>query len=52
MLGDDIYITPLTPDTTQFLLEDRYLQTAYQGILPDIGAANVSTVGKEQLAAL
>jgi transposase InsO family protein len=52
MSGDDIYTTPSTPDTTQFLLEDRYSRTAYQGILPDTGAANVSTVGKEQLAAL
>ncbi|CAE7020765.1 hypothetical protein PTTW11_03135 [Pyrenophora teres f. teres] len=37
---------------SQFLLEDRYKRSLYQGILPDTGAANVSTVGKEQYLAL
>ncbi|EFQ89132.1 hypothetical protein PTT_14709, partial [Pyrenophora teres f. teres 0-1] len=31
---------------------DRYTRSLYQGILPDTGAANVSTVGKEQYLAL
>ncbi|KAF2023536.1 hypothetical protein EK21DRAFT_118683, partial [Setomelanomma holmii] len=37
---------------SQFLLKDRYTRSVYQGILPDTGAANVSTVGKEQYLAL
>jgi hypothetical protein len=51
--GDDVYSrgTPSTP-ASQFLLEDRYTRSVYQGILPDTGAANVSTVGKEQYLAL
>ena len=51
--GDDIYGkgVPSTP-ASQFLIEDRYAQSVYQGILPDTGAANVSTVGKEQYLAL
>ncbi|KAF2027214.1 hypothetical protein EK21DRAFT_102749 [Setomelanomma holmii] len=38
--------------TSLFLLKDRYTRSVYQGILPDTGAANVSTVGKEQYLAL
>ncbi|KAF1934538.1 hypothetical protein EJ02DRAFT_461106, partial [Clathrospora elynae] len=51
--GDNIYSrgTPSTP-ALQFLIEDRYTQSVYQGILPDTGAANVSTVGGEQYLAL
>jgi hypothetical protein len=51
--GEDIYGVqkPSTP-ANQFLLEDRYSRTTYQGILPDTGAANVSTVGKDQCMAL
>ncbi|KAK1912660.1 hypothetical protein P3342_004596 [Pyrenophora teres f. teres] len=51
--GDDIYSreVPSAP-ASQFLLEDRYKRSLYQGILPDTGAANVSTVGKEQYLAL
>ncbi|KAF7570471.1 hypothetical protein PtrM4_104730 [Pyrenophora tritici-repentis] len=51
--GDDIYSrgAPSAP-ASQFLLEDRYTRSLYQGILPDTGAANVSTVGKEQYLAL
>ncbi|KAK1918683.1 hypothetical protein P3342_001732 [Pyrenophora teres f. teres] len=51
--GDDIYGrgAPSAP-ASQFLLEDRYTRSLYQGILPDTGAANVSTVGKEQYLAL
>ncbi|KAF7567022.1 DUF1421 multi-domain protein [Pyrenophora tritici-repentis] len=51
--GDDIYSrdAPSAP-ASQFLLEDRYTRSVYQGILPDTGAANVSTVGKEQYLAL
>ncbi|KAK1914254.1 hypothetical protein P3342_007500 [Pyrenophora teres f. teres] len=51
--GDDIYSreVPSAP-ASQFLLEDRYTRSLYQGILPDTGAANVSTVGKKQYLAL
>ncbi|KAF1980381.1 hypothetical protein BU23DRAFT_576349 [Bimuria novae-zelandiae CBS 107.79] len=30
--------------TSQFLIKDQYTRSVYQGILPDTGAANVSTV--------
>ncbi|KAF1934556.1 hypothetical protein EJ02DRAFT_461091, partial [Clathrospora elynae] len=51
--GDDIYGkgTPSMP-ASQFLIEDCYTRLVYQGILPDTGAANVSTVGREQYLAL
>ncbi|KAF1936271.1 hypothetical protein EJ02DRAFT_459660, partial [Clathrospora elynae] len=51
--GDNIYSrgTPSTP-ALQFLIKDRYTRSVYQGILPDTGAANVSTVGREQYLAL
>ena len=51
--GDDIYGrgAPSIP-ASQFLIEDHYTRSVYQGILPDTGAANVSTVGKEQYLAL
>ncbi|KAK1916808.1 hypothetical protein P3342_004363 [Pyrenophora teres f. teres] len=44
--GDDIYCRrTLSTPASQFLIEDRYARSVYQGILPDTGAANVSTVG-------
>ncbi|EDU46201.1 conserved hypothetical protein [Pyrenophora tritici-repentis Pt-1C-BFP] len=51
--GEDVYRCkePITP-ATQFLIEDRYSRITYQGILPDTGASNVSTAGKEQFLAL
>jgi hypothetical protein len=51
--GEDVYrhTEPTTP-ATQFLIEDRYSRITYQGILPDTGASNVSTAGKEQFLAL
>jgi len=51
--GEDIYryTTPNIP-ASQFLIEDRYSRITYQGILPDTGASNVSTAGKEQFLAL
>ncbi|KAK1992527.1 hypothetical protein LX36DRAFT_617431, partial [Colletotrichum falcatum] len=39
--GDDI-----------FTFEDRYSATIFQGIMPDTGAARVSTAGQRQVAAL
>ena len=36
----------------QYLLEDRYSSDRFQGILPDTGAAHISTVGMEQYKAL
>ncbi|CAE7221385.1 hypothetical protein PTTW11_11413 [Pyrenophora teres f. teres] len=51
--GDDIYCRrTLSTPASQFLIEDRYARSVYQGILPDTGAANVSTVGREQYLAL
>ena len=51
--GEDVYryTEPITP-ATQFLIEDRYSRITYQGILPDTGASNISTAGKEQFLAL
>ncbi|KAF1936186.1 hypothetical protein EJ02DRAFT_438705 [Clathrospora elynae] len=51
--GEDVYryTEPTTP-ATQFLIKDRYSRITYQGILPDTGASNVSTAGKEQFLAL
>ncbi|KAF1934529.1 hypothetical protein EJ02DRAFT_471813, partial [Clathrospora elynae] len=51
--GEDVYryTEPTTP-ATQFLIQDRYSRITYQGILPDTGASNVSTAGKEQFLAL
>lgn len=37
---------------SQFLIEDRYSRVTFQGILTETGAANTSTVGREQLLAL
>jgi hypothetical protein len=49
----DIYnVKNNSTPATQFLIEDRYLRLTFQGILPDTGAANVSTAGREQLMAL
>ncbi|XP_044724430.1 transposable element tc1 transposase [Hirsutella rhossiliensis] len=47
--GEDIYAdnAPKTP-SNQFLIEDRYAGR-FQGILPDTGAANVSTVDMDRL---
>ncbi|KAF1969347.1 hypothetical protein BU23DRAFT_582790 [Bimuria novae-zelandiae CBS 107.79] len=49
----DIYSrdVPSSP-ASQFLIKDQYTRSVYQGILPNTGAANVSTVGKEQYLAL
>ncbi|KAF1936620.1 hypothetical protein EJ02DRAFT_438422 [Clathrospora elynae] len=51
--GEDVYrqTEPTTP-ATQFLIKDRYSRITYQGILPDTGASNMSTAGKEQFLAL
>lgn len=38
-------------DTTQFTLQERYTEV-FQGILPDTGAASVSTAGEPQFNAL
>ncbi|KAI1002730.1 hypothetical protein K3495_g5472 [Podosphaera aphanis] len=50
--GEDIYNT--APDTSadQFTLTGRYSKMKFQGILPDTGAAQVSTAGHEQFRAL
>ncbi|KAI0998773.1 hypothetical protein K3495_g9424 [Podosphaera aphanis] len=39
-------------DTETFMLNDRYSSSVFQGIMPDTGAAGVSTAGLEQTKAL
>ena len=49
----DVYsVKDNSTPATQFLIKDRYSRLTFQGILPDTGAANVSTAGREQLLAL
>jgi hypothetical protein len=50
--GEDVYHRVPQVPSSMFLIEDRYTRQLYQGILPDSGAANMSTVGKEQFLAL
>lgn len=53
--GEDIFDTPpvlLVPDSFVFIFEDRYSSTVFQGIMPDSGAAGVSTAGQPQFLAL
>lgn len=50
MTGEDIYSIDSDCKAEQFLLDSRYC-TTYQGELWDTGAAQISTVGKDQLAA-
>ena len=38
--------------TAQHFVLDRYAETVFQGIMPDTGAAKVSTAGKSQFKAL
>jgi hypothetical protein len=53
LTAQDIYnVKDGSIPATQFLIKNRYLRLIFQDILPDIDAANVSTVGKEQLLAL
>jgi hypothetical protein len=40
------------PSTTNFTLEGRYSATTFHGIMPDSGAAGVSTAGQPQFQAL
>ncbi|KAI0993120.1 hypothetical protein K3495_g15064, partial [Podosphaera aphanis] len=49
---DTFNLSENTTPADQFLIEDRYSRTCFQGILIDIGAARVSTAGFEQLQAL
>ena len=39
-------------ETTTFTFEDRYSENVFQGIMPDSGAAGVSTAGRAQTSAL
>lgn len=51
--GNDIQNAgTLTESSEESIPEDRYSRKSYQGIMPKTGAANLSTVGKEQLMAL
>jgi hypothetical protein len=46
----DIFRTPNS--SLAFIFNDRYLSHTFQGIMPDSGAAGVSTAGQSQLTAL
>jgi hypothetical protein len=52
LTGEDVYKKIPDEAPSLFMMEDRYTRQVYQGILPDSGAANTSTVGKEQYQAL
>ena len=38
--------------TAQYFILDRYIETVFQGVIPDTNAAKVSTAGKSQFKAL
>jgi hypothetical protein len=45
--GKDIFSEPLQPsETSVFTFDDRYSSNIFQGIMPDSGAAGVSTAGQ------
>lgn len=50
--GEDVYNASSTSSTEDFTFTDRYSRWKFQGILPDTGAAQVSTAGYEQFHAL
>ena len=52
MTGEDVYTATTGQPASQFLIENRYATEIFQGIIPDTGAANVSTAGKQQYLAL
>ena len=53
LTGEDVFRTNNSDvPATQFMIQDRYSKMRFQGILPDTGAARVSTAGKEQYLAL
>src|SRR6266516_5383117 len=52
LTGDDIYHINKAVPATHFIIEDRYSRLRFQGILPDTGAARMSTAGKDQYLAL
>lgn len=41
-----------TSSSDHFIFEDRYSSSVFQGIMPDTGAAGISTAGLEQVKAL
>ena len=46
----DIFNEP--KESSAFTFDDRYSATTFQGIMPDSGAAGISTAGKSQVIAL
>jgi hypothetical protein len=48
----DIFNQELLKPANQFYFKDHYLSETFQGIMPNIGVAEVSIVGKEQYKAL
>jgi len=49
---EDIFAAPHSIEDEAFTLSSRYSDSAFQGIMPDTGAAGVSTAGKPQFLAL
>ncbi|KAI0993882.1 hypothetical protein K3495_g14302 [Podosphaera aphanis] len=52
LTGTNVFKEQIDAPANQFFIEDRYSRTVFQGILPDTGAAQVSTAGLEQYLAL
>lgn len=52
MTGKDVRNMRAKEESHTFVLENRYNQKVYQGILPDSGVAEVSTYGMDQYLAL
>ena len=51
--GIDLYANePAKEETNLFTLDSRYSAHLFEGIMPDTGAAGVSTAGKTQVTAL
>lgn len=48
----DIFTEINPEETSAFTFDDRYGQNIFQGIMPDTGAAGVSTAGESQVKAL
>lgn len=50
--GDDIFNATPTTSAEQFSFPDRFSNFKFQGILPETGAAQVSTAGHDQVCTL
>ena len=50
--GSDVFNEPTEDPAEAFSFDDRYAANSFQGIMPDTGAAGVSTAGEPQVQAL